>query len=282
MPAAQAGKREVLPTVVSVGAQKIFLTKDRVANDASRTALATGSNLSYHYGPVMTKAAVVTPIYWGTSWTDTATVGSDNKDKVDGLTKLYQGYNNSNHAGISTQYYQTSPTTYVSKGVTLNSAIIDTSAASSDSTTIFNKIVEKVGAGTLTVTYDSYIPVYTDLPRGTAGYCAWHSYGTANLSDGSSVVVKFAFFFNLNGDSGCDPADTRTIYKQGTEALANVSIHELAEAMTDPQLNAWYDSKGYENADKCAWNFAGGLVTLGTTAWKLQGEWSNSAKACKW
>jgi len=30
---------------------------------------------------------------------------------------------------------------------------------------------------------------------------------------------------------------------------------ELEEATTDPGLNAWYDVRGYENADKCAWSF---------------------------
>ena len=34
-----------------------------------------------------------------------------------------------------------------------------------------------------------------------------------------------------------------------------VLAHELEEAVTDPDLNAWFDSKGYENADKCAWTF---------------------------
>ena len=29
----------------------------------------------------------------------------------------------------------------------------------------------------------------------------------------------------------------------------------LEEAVTDPDLNAWYDTRGYENADKCAWTF---------------------------
>ena len=27
--------------------------------------------------------------------------------------------------------------------------------------------------------------------------------------------------------------------------------------LTDPQLNAWYDQQGDENADKCAWTFGG-------------------------
>ncbi len=31
--------------------------------------------------------------------------------------------------------------------------------------------------------------------------------------------------------------------------------HELAEAATDPMLDAWYDMFENENADKCSWNF---------------------------
>ena len=46
--------------------------------------------------------------------------------------------------------------------------------------------------------------------------------------------------------------------------------------LTDPQLNAWYDQKGDENADKCAWTF-NGLVTIGGQSWKIQGNWSNAA-----
>ena len=37
--------------------------------------------------------------------------------------------------------------------------------------------------------------------------------------------------------------------------MASVIAHELVEAVSDPQLNAWYDRRGYENADKCAWTF---------------------------
>jgi hypothetical protein len=37
--------------------------------------------------------------------------------------------------------------------------------------------------------------------------------------------------------------------------MASVISHELEETVTDPNLNAWYDSAGNENADKCAWNF---------------------------
>ena len=47
---------------------------------------------------------------------------------------------------------------------------------------------------------NGYYPVYTDIPRGNAGYCAWHSWGSVG-----STPVQFAFFFKLDGDAGCDP-----------------------------------------------------------------------------
>jgi hypothetical protein len=32
--------------------------------------------------------------------------------------------------------------------------------------------------------------------------------------------------------------------------MVSIIAHELIETVTDPDGNAWYDDKGYENADK--------------------------------
>ena len=45
--------------------------------------------------------------------------------------------------------------------------------------------------------------------------------------------VQFAFFWKLDGDAGCDPADNANGHSQGLSAIANVSGHELAEAAVD-------------------------------------------------
>ena len=121
---------------------------------------------------------------------------------------------------------------------------------------------------------DGYYPVYVDTPRGSAGFCAWHSAGYCG-----ATPVQFAFFFNLDGDPGCDPEDKSLGHSQGLAALANVSGHELSEALTDPRLNAWYDSSGAENADKCAWSFGKSLLSFSNnnSKWKIQGNWSNNA-----
>jgi hypothetical protein len=90
--------------------------------------------------------------------------------------------------------------------------------------------------------------------------------------------VQFAFFYNLDGDAGCDPQDTSGEHSQGVVALGNVSGHEISEMLTDPQLNAWYDANGSENADKCAWTFGTPLLSFRNgTQWKIQGNWSNAA-----
>ena len=66
--------------------------------------------------------------------------------------------------------------------------------------------------------------------------------------------------------------------------MASVIAHEIVETVTDPQLNAWYDSRGYENGDKCAWNF-GTTTTLNGYQYNLifnskkyliQQNWVNS------
>ena len=59
-------------------------------------------------------------------------------------------------------------------------------------------------------------------------------------------------------------------------AIANVTSHELSEAITDPRGSGWYDSGGAEDGDKCAWTFTS-LEKVGGQTWKLQQEWSNNA-----
>ena len=65
--------------------------------------------------------------------------------------------------------------------------------------------------------------------------------------------------------------------------MASIISHELEEAVTDLDLNAWYDRRGYENADKCAWTFgttytSGGAlanVHLGSRDYLIQRNWVN-------
>lgn len=225
--------------------------------------------MTYHGGVIMT-GANIHPIFWGTSWP------AYSGDKITGIDAFYAGWNLSNYAKTNVEYTGSNGRV----GATSTSAppVIDGSTATGGSTTgpILSEVCKMISAGAvpLDASGNGYYPVYTDVPRGSAGFCAWHSSGTCG-----GQRVQFAFFFKLDGDSGCNPADSTTGHSQGLAALANVSAHELAEAVTDPASpGAWYDASGSENGDKCAWTFNVPAVALSNgTSWKLQGEWSNAA-----
>jgi hypothetical protein len=225
---------------------------------------SSSPNLIWYGGPIM-PTAYVKPIFWGPSWGNASFVG----DKQSGLQTFYMGIGGSGYAQTADEYKDA--THAVSDAITYVSSVTDLSQAQSGNRTL--PILNEVCKQYPKPDPNGYFPVYVDLPRGHAGYCAWHSAGSCG-----GVPVQFAFFFNLDGDAGCDPQDTSNIHSQGLAALANVSGHELSEARTDPRLNAWMDSSGSENADKCAWAFGTSLLSFtNNSQWKIQGNWSNTA-----
>jgi hypothetical protein len=221
--------------------------------------------LLYHGGAIMT-SSVVKAIFWGPSWNNGTFVG----DKITGLATFYSKVGGSSYMGTNTEYTGTNG--QVGTGVTYQGSTTDLSASPRGSPKT-SAVLATVCRNISNPVVNGYYPVYVDTPRGHAGYCAWHSYGTCN-----GVPVQIAFFFNLDGDNGCDPGSpASTGHSQGLAALANVSGHELSEAVTDPRNGGWWDASGAENSDKCAWTYGPSLVNLGGTSWKIQGNWSNAA-----
>jgi hypothetical protein len=114
-------------------------------------------------------------------------------------------------------------------------------------------------------------------------YCGWHNHATI-----SGVSVKFSFVGNPDQcPSGCAPFASAN-NNVGADGMASVIAHELEEAASDPELNAWSDRRGAENADKCAWTFGteyttpnGGLANmkLGARDFLIQQNWVNAKNA---
>ncbi len=81
-------------------------------------------------------------------------------------------------------------------------------------------------------------------------YCAYHGFflsGTtpiiyANEPYGDLSVCQAGGIPSPNSDPVADAAST-------------AASHELTEAITDPELNAWYTSQGNEIGDLCAYNY---------------------------
>lgn len=259
----------------------------------------TSPLMTAHSTPAKVMSAVnTTLIFWGKSWSNTTFAS----DKIVGLNLWYNTIQNSTYKNTVSEY-----TAF--NHILTNQKIDALTAASSNSNSVLAKVCSLVGSAN--VTPDGYYPVYTDIKRGNAGYCAYHSAGVCG-----GKTIQFAFFFNLDNDSGCNPnssyapdvalgpviaqspgsvAGNSSTYQQsqGLAALANVTAHELMETVTNNAYfigksgywGGWFDSTGAENGDKCAWTFgpsnvgSAGTVSIGGFNWKLQGEWSNSAQA---
>jgi hypothetical protein len=100
--------------------------------------------------------------------------------------------------------------------------------------------------------------------------------------------IKYAFV----GDSAQCPStciDPQNQLKSpnrspGADGMASIIVHELEEAVTDPVFTGWMDPQGYENSDKCSWNFGGVKtapngskynVTLRKRPFLIQQNWIN-------
>ena len=238
------------------------------ARGAARPHLATTSpDMVYHGGPIL-PSVTVKAIFWGSSWP------TYTGDEISGLDRWYK-YVGTSAGGSGSSYqasvneYNDSAGNYVTTATTYQGHVIDGTPVPKHLGT--SSVLAEVCKEVPSPVANAYYPVYIDQPRGHAGYCAYHSSGTCN-----GKPVEFGFFFKLDGDPGCDPQSNVSGESQGLKAIANVTGHELSETRSDPNGNAWYDSSGAENGDKCAWTFGGPYVTfLDGTHWKIQGNWSN-------
>jgi hypothetical protein len=207
-------------------------------------------------------------IWWGTS-------GAFPSDAHTGIDGLLQGLNNTSFLDIAQQYMR-------GAGVTTSFAAnyFDSSAPPSRSpsvSTIVNEACKVITANNGTPDRTAlYLVMTSSFPR-HVNFCAWHSSGTCN-----GVTIQVSYQPNTTGIAGCDPGNLYNCntFSQGTRSLANVVSHEYMEAITDPDLNAWYDSSGSEIGDKCAWQFSS-CVSLTTGKWQLQKEWSNAISSCQ-
>ncbi len=121
-------------------------------------------------------------------------------------------------------------------------------------------------------------------------YCAYH--GFIQAAGGVIVFANNPYVAGLS----CDPGEEFPNDNPSDATIAGGLAHEHSESVTDPELNAWYDSKEQEVADKCrtfapATEFGEPLgrapdganynqVIDGDLYWYQQ-EWSNEAKGCE-
>lgn len=227
------------------------------------TAGGTGAltPITNHGGKVIGGTVNVYLIWYG-NWAQTN--GSDNA-QGQGLVRTFLG-----HVGAS-PYFNIN-TTYA--GVTGNVALVkETSDSGSLGTRLSDSGVQSlvssaISSGKLPADQNAvYFVLSSSNVSESSGfctrYCGWHTRATIAGTD-----IKYSFVGNANRClSGCAAQTISPNNNAGVDGMISVIAHELEEATTDPDLNAWYDSSGAENGDKCAWTFGSSQTKLASGAY---------------
>ena len=246
---------------------------------AARPGGSSSNGINYHGGPVMTGTVNVYYIWYG-NWSGNSATTL--------LEALAGAIGSSPYFNINSTYYDGS-NKHVSGPVGFVRSITDNYSLGSTLTdaNIATIVSNAVTSGRLPADPNGAYFVLTSADVAESSgfctkYCGWHTYGTI-----AGTTMKYAFVGNADRcPSACAAQSTSPNDNAGADAMASVIAHELEEMVTDPQLNAWYDTRGYENADKCAWTFGttspasnGSLynMTFGGHRWLIQRNWVNAS-----
>jgi hypothetical protein len=269
---------------------------------------ADSGPLLYHGGPIISSVTTYA-IFWlpasGKLQNGASTSLSAHYQAVqDNMLADYPGHGIDNN---NTEYYETSGTitTYIHNAGGLGGSDVDTDAypasGCTDHDTPGNCItdaqiraeIEKVmSVKGWTGGINKIFLLFTSSGEGSCfsssssscaytQYCAYHSYvsGTTpiiygNEPYGNTTFCQVGGTPSPNNDAAADTATT-------------AASHEVSEAITDPELNAWYTGQGNEIGDLCAYIY-------GTNTWdsgkanqmwnghfyELQKEFDNHAGSC--
>ena len=264
--------------------------KARNARDAKTGGARTvsGTGISYHNGPVMLGTTNVYVIWYG-SWPDFS--GSSSTPVI--LTHLLSNIGGSPYFNINTSYYDGAKFAVSNSvhyaGSTIDKYSLGTALSDANIQTIVSSAIAR--GGLPSDTNGVYFVLTSSDVNATSGfltqYCGWHTHGTIGGAD-----IKYSFVGDpARNYSACAAQTTSPNGNTSADAMASVIAHELEETVTDPDLNAWYDGRGYENADKCAWNFGTTSTTstgakvnmaLGSRSFLIQQNWVNAGTGgCK-
>ena len=219
--------------------------------------------ITWHGGPVMTGTPVAYLIWYG-DWNQSN--GSDTPDGQKLVRDFLFGIGGSPYFKINGTYTGVDVTGAVLFGGETTDPGSPGNKPLSDNG-IRTAVTDAILSGRLPLNKDGVYFVLTSSNISKSGfcnqYCGWHTYTTVN-----KVPVKYSFVGNANRCLNACAAQTISPNSNaGVDGMLSVVAHELEEAVTDPELNAWYDSRGAENADKCAWTFGQNLHQTPTGAY---------------
>jgi len=244
---------------------------------ASVAAPVANQAIVYNGGPLMGNPINIYVIWYG-SWNDPTHANPASGDSIvtDYLSQIGPSNRNFINAAYKFGAAATGTNVVLKQQVYVPSSTYGTALGGSGVTNIVNYAITNSG---LPSDANGLYFVFTSagMTEGTTAsgqflvnYCGYHSYMTRTAAP--STRLKYSFVGDPTGPSftGCSGNKSTTASPNsnpGVDAMISVIQHELEETMTDPELNAFWDSSsgtntGNENSDICAWTF--GTTTAAT------------------
>jgi hypothetical protein len=230
-------------------------------------------NLVYHTGGAVIRNARVVMIFWGTFPSGYTTELQNFRNQF-GMTGEYNtitqysgedavaGAGNINltnlAAGTPDWFDPSTPPTNVTDAIVQSKVQAYLASNAFDNSTIYEVFIPS--------TSYSSDGNSTSCGGPNLAYCAYHGHFSYLGHDVKYSIEPFP------SCSGCSANGFNTNQNQ-----EHFVCHETREAVTDADLNAWFDRSGAEADDKCAWSPA---PFLGTGGFGYQYEWSNANSAC--
>jgi hypothetical protein len=251
---------------------------ENARGEAGKPPKPSSNGINYHGGPLVLGTTNVYYIWYG-NWSGNSAVSI--------LTDFANNIGGSPYFNINTTYYDGN-NIHVSNSVTYGGSTTDNY---SQGTSLSDSQIQTVVSNALTsgrLPYDTngvyFVLTSADVTASSGfctQYCGWHTHASLLGRD-----IKYSFVGDpTRCPSSCEVQTTGPNGSSGADGMASIIAHELEEAVTDPDLNAWYDRRGQENADKCAWTFGatytanGALANmlLGNRHYLIQRNWVNAS-----
>ena len=285
----------------------MFRTREWFANNDAKTGFAgrTGSGIFYHGGPVLQQLTNVVAVYWASGaaiFVNGPVAPSTGAGSADAslVGFFLRNIGGSPYFNINSTYTDGSGR-HILNNVNYtrfwaNSANAPSGTTSVSDAQMIAMLQSGFNSGALTYDASTLYAIFTAGKVNLGGgfgtqYCAYHTHGTVTVGGVAKTVLYAAMPYNYAYPSACTsgfvPANgsAQVGGDPGADYEVNTLVHETEETTTDMMGTAWYDNRGYENADKCAWtwgathtNGAGGTtnVSLGGKDFLIQQNWVNS------
>lgn len=284
-------------------------------NEAKVSASGAGNLLYHSGGSVQTGIHHTYAIYWGADFSYNGVSATASPNGYQTLINAYFG-NVAADSGKSSNVYYSDTQYYQKIGTTTNVQYGEQfGGAWSDSTTLPASGCTSTAGGSVACVSDAQVQAevakaitangwpmsmgaeyFVYLANGVStcagsscfvsSFCAYHSH----YADSSGQTVLYANMpFTGYQLSSCSGATGTPNNNAAADATLSTTSHEANETITDPLGNAWYDRRGNENGDKCAYNYGTQLSANGSgnynqsingTSYELQQEWSNHSSGC--